>query len=84
MDERGSMRELNRDCRWSQFLEVVSPAFRGQEDQRRPDALSTRCEKIRHRGGNDIGILLDEASQGDLDGFEITRDRAEDALRFRL
>ena len=61
-----------------QLLEVVGAAPRGQQDQRRADALASGGEEVRHRRRDHVGVAVDETAQAGFDRLQITRDRAED------
>ena len=84
MDERGRMRELNRNRGGRQPLQVIASALRGEEHERRADSLPARRDEISHRARDDIGVVLDQEPQALLDGFQVSRDWTEDGVRLCL
>ncbi len=81
MDERGGMRELNRDRGRRQPSKVVASAFRREEHQCRADSLSPRRDEIGHRACDDIRVFFDQQAQVLLDGLQVTRDWTEGGVR---
>jgi len=84
VDERCSVDQLDGDCRRGQLNKVVRATLRGQEHERRADALAPRREQVRHRRGHHVGVALDQAPEAGFNCLEVSRDWTEDGVRIRL
>jgi hypothetical protein len=80
MYESRCVSKLDGDSGWRKLLEVVAAALCREEHECGSDAFSSRRKEVGHRRRHHIGIVLDEAAQAGLNGFEVTGDRTEDAV----
>src|SRR4029077_7823881 len=79
MHEGGGMRQLHGHRGGSELREIVRADLGREQDERRPDALTTGGEQVGHRGGDDVGVCGDRFMQAGLDGSEVPRDGTKQA-----